>query len=54
MIGNVIFDYYIASGSTSKEYNCGYQITFANVNGKWKIAGFAIDNEMNPKTITYQ
>lgn len=50
MIANVVFDYYIASGSTSKEYNIGYQISFLNVRGTWKIAGFAIDNEMNPKT----
>lgn len=50
MIANVIFDYYIASGSTSKEYHIGYQISFLNVRGTWKIAGFAIDNEMNPKT----
>lgn len=50
MIANVIFDYYIASGSTSKEYHIGYQISFINVNGTWKIGGFAIDNEMNPKT----
>ncbi|MEG0393905.1 hypothetical protein [Anaerorhabdus sp.] len=50
MITNVIFDYYIAAGSTSKEYHIGYQISFLNVRGTWKIAGFAIDNELNPKT----
>ncbi|MEF9892683.1 MAG: hypothetical protein RR738_05080 [Anaerorhabdus sp.] len=53
MIGNVIFDYLIASGSTSKEYHIGYQISFLKVNGAWKIAGFAIDNELNPATVKY-
>lgn len=53
MIANVIFDYLIASGSTKKEYNIGYQISFMKVSGTWKIAGFAIDNELNPTTIKY-
>lgn len=44
MIGNITMDYYIASSSASKTYHIGYQITFLNN----KIAGFAIDNDLNP------
>ena len=44
MIGNITMDYYIASSSASKNYHIGYQITFLNN----KIAGFAIDNDLNP------
>lgn len=51
MIANVSLDFYVASSSASKTYNIGYQITFMEVNGNWKIAGFAIDNDLNPKNI---
>lgn len=53
MIANVVFDYLIGAGSTTKEYNIGYQMSFLKVNGTWKVAGFAIDNELNPLTIKY-
>ena len=46
MIGNVTFDYTISAASASKEYHCGYQLTFMKINGSWKIAGLGIDNTM--------
>ena len=52
MVGYVTFDYYAAGGSYSRTWNCGYQMTFMNVNGTWKIAGMAIDNELNPNKVT--
>lgn len=47
-IANVIWNYYISNGSLEREYHGAYQITFLNVNGTYKIAGFAIDNQLNP------
>lgn len=46
MIGNVTFDYKISANSASKTYHCGYQLTFMNTSGSWKIAGIGIDNTM--------
>lgn len=48
MIGNISFDYDIASGSARKTYHCGYQMSFIKIGDLWKIAGFAIDNDLNP------
>jgi hypothetical protein len=48
MVGFVIFDYYASNGEVSRTWYGGYQMSFLNVNGTWKIAGMAIDNEMNP------
>ena len=47
MIANVTFDYFVAQGSTyERDYHGGFQITFMNKGGSWKIEGFGIDNEM--------
>ncbi len=48
LIANVTLDFYVASSSASKTYNIGYQMTLLKVSGEWKIAGFAIDNDLNP------
>jgi hypothetical protein len=47
MVGYVTFDYY-AEGERSRTWHGGYQMTFMNVNGSWKVAGLGIDNELNP------
>jgi hypothetical protein len=52
MVGFVTFDYYASNGEVSRTWNGGYQMTFLNVGGVWKIAGMAIDNEMNPNKVT--
>ena len=48
MIGNVTMDFLISSSNASKTYHIGYQMTLINDGGKWKIAGFGIDNDLNP------
>ncbi|MBQ9327489.1 MAG: hypothetical protein IJ225_03015 [Solobacterium sp.] len=52
MVGYVTFDYYASNGEVSRTWNGGYQMSFLNVNGTWKIAGMAIDNELNPNKVT--
>lgn len=52
MVGFVTFDYYASNGEVSRTWNGGYQMTFLNVGGTWKIAGMAINNEMNPNKHT--
>ena len=52
MVGFVTFDYYASNGEVSRTWYGGYQMTFLNVGGTWKIAGMAIDNEMNPNKKT--
>lgn len=52
MVGFVTFDYYASNGEVSRTWNVGYQMTFLNVGGTWKIAGMAINNEMNPNKVT--
>ena len=47
-IANVIWNYYISNGSLEREYHGAYQMSFLKVNGAYKLAGFAIDNELNP------
>ena len=47
-IANVIWNYYISNGSLEREYHGAYQMSFLKVNGTYKLAGFAIDNELNP------
>lgn len=47
MVGNVVFDYFVAQGTTyERNYHGGFQITFMDKGGSWKIEGFAIDNEL--------
>ncbi len=48
MVGFVTFDYYASNGEVSRTWYGGYQMSFLNVGGTWKIAGMAIDNEKNP------
>ena len=52
MVGFVTFDYYASNGEVSRTWNGGYQMSFLNVGGTWKIAGMAINNEMNPNKKT--
>lgn len=52
MVGYVTFDYYASNGEVDRTWNCGYQMTFIKENGTWKIAGMAIDNELNPNKVT--
>lgn len=47
-IANVYWDYYINAGSLERTYHGGYQISFLNVGGSYKIAGFAVDTDLNP------
>lgn len=48
-ICNVVTDYYMTNGSLERTYYIGYQMSFLKANGSYKIAGFAIDNDMNPR-----
>ncbi len=52
MVGYVTFDYYASNGEVSRTWNGGYQMTFLNVGGTWKIAGMAVNNELNPNKVT--
>ena len=52
MVGYVTFDYYASNGEVERTWNGGYQMTFLNVAGTWKIAGMAINNELNPNKVT--
>ena len=52
MVGYVTFDYYASNGEVNRTWYGGYQMTFLNVGGTWKIAGMAIDNELNPNKKT--
>ncbi len=49
MVGYVTFDYYASNGDVSRTWNGGYQMTFMNFGGVWKIAGMAVCNELNPE-----
>ncbi len=49
MVGFVTFDYYASDGVVDRTWNCGYQISFIEENGIWKIAGMGIDSTLNPK-----
>lgn len=53
MVGYVTFDYYATNGDVERTWYGGYQMTFLNVNGTWKIAGMGIDNELNPEHADY-
>ena len=52
MVGYCTFDYYASNGEVERTWNVGYQMTFLNVGGTWKIAGMAVDNELNPNKVT--
>lgn len=47
-VANVVWDYYISNGSLERTYHGGYQLTFIDVNGSYKIAGLVINNQLNP------
>ncbi len=47
-VGYVTFDYYAANSDVSRTWHVGYQMSLLKVNGSWKIAGMAIDSELNP------
>lgn len=55
MVGYVTFDYYARStdGTQERTWHGGYQMTFLQENGQWKIAGMAINNELNPARQDY-
>ncbi|MCR5228819.1 MAG: hypothetical protein K6D03_01690 [Solobacterium sp.] len=48
MVGYVTFDYYATNGDVERTWHGGYQMTFMNFGGVWKIAGMAVCNELNP------
>ncbi|NCB33933.1 MAG: hypothetical protein EOM64_08665 [Erysipelotrichia bacterium] len=48
MVGYVTFDYFADNGEVSRTWHIGYQMTMVKENGAWKVAGMAIDNELNP------
>ncbi|MBR2825818.1 MAG: hypothetical protein IKE51_06105 [Solobacterium sp.] len=52
MVGFVTFDYYASNGEVDRTWNCGYQISFIQEYGVWKIAGMGIDSTLNPKKKT--
>ncbi len=52
MVGFVTFDYYASNGDVERTWYGGFQMSFLEVAGTWKIAGMAIDNEMNPNKVT--
>ena len=47
-VGYVTFDYYAANSEVSRTWHAGYQMSLLKVNGTWRIAGMAIDSELNP------
>jgi hypothetical protein len=53
MVGYVTFDYYASNGDVSRTWYGGYQMTFLKENGTWKIAGMAVDSELNPERENY-
>lgn len=53
MVGYVTFDYYASNGEVERTWHGGYQMTFLKVNDAWKIAGMAIDSELNPERADY-
>lgn len=48
VLANVTFDFLVSSGSASKTYHIGYQLSLVNVSGTYQLAGIAIDNTLNP------
>ena len=52
MVGFVTFDYYASNGEVERTWNCGYQISFIQEYGYWKIAGMGVDTTLNPKKKT--
>lgn len=47
-VGYVTFDYYAANSEVNHTWHGGFQITFLKSGGAWKIAGMAVDSELNP------
>ena len=50
MTAQVIFSYYAKNSSRDLErtWYIGYQLTFADEDGTWRICSTAINNELNP------
>lgn len=51
---HIVFDYYADNGEVHRTWHCGYQLTFVQTENGWKIAGTAINNELNPATVLPQ
>lgn len=48
LLADVVLDYYASNGEVERTWHIGYQMSMINTDGVWKIAGMAINNNMNP------
>lgn len=48
LFGTVTFDYYAENADVNRTWNIGYQMSLKKVNGSWKIAQLAVNNDLNP------
>ena len=46
-----MFDYYAENEEVSRTWYIGYQMTFLEVDGEWKVLDIEINNELNPRQI---
>lgn len=51
IVAEVIFDYYAENEEVSRTWYIGYQMTFLEVDGEWKVLDIEINNELNPRQI---
>ncbi len=51
MEAQVVFDYFADNGEVHRTWYIGYQLTLEKINGAWKVAGTAICNELNPRSV---
>ncbi|MBR2825538.1 MAG: hypothetical protein IKE51_04675 [Solobacterium sp.] len=51
IVAEVVFDYYAENEEVSRTWYIGYQMTFLEVDGEWKVLDIEINNELNPRQI---
>lgn len=51
IVAEVIFDYYAENDEVNRTWYIGYQMTFLEVDGEWKVLDIEINNELNPRQI---
>ena len=48
IVSHIYFDYFADNGEVNRTWHCGYQLTFRNIGGVWKVCGTELCSLLNP------
>ncbi|MBR2769735.1 MAG: hypothetical protein IKE16_09065 [Solobacterium sp.] len=49
IVSHIYFDYFADNGEVNRTWHVGYQLTFRNIGGEWKVCGTELCSLINPE-----